>query len=201
MKKFILLAITVMAFTGAQAQKMKVESGTFDFLKGQSEINVVFNYENATYYKEKMTEEEYVAKRQKEIGEDKGKAEAEKWLKDWENSKQNDFIDKFITIFNKSMDKPKITAKKGTDAKYTVIVETVWIYPGWYVGFSKQPAKVSTNLKFIETANPGKVLLTISSKEAPGDSFIGVANHNDRMAEGYAKTAKSLAGLIEKNIK
>jgi len=194
-------AIAFMAFTGAFAQKMKVESGNLDFLKGETEINVVFNYEKATFYKENMSEEEYVEKRQKEIGSDKGKAEAEKWTKDWNESKEGSFIDKFIDIFNKTMDKPKIKASKGNTAKYTVIVETVWIYPGWYGGVMKQPAKVSTLLKFVETANPGKVLLTISSNEAPGDSFMGVGNNNDRIAEGYAKTGKSLAAFLKKKMK
>src|SRR5690606_30545080 len=134
----------------------------------------------------------------KEIGDDKGKAEADKWLADWEYSKENSFIDKFIASMNKNM---KITASKDSDAKYTLIVETTWIYPGWFAGVMKQPAKVSTNLKFVETANPGNVLLVIGSKDAPGDSYMGVANNNDRIAEGYAKTGKSLAKMIAKKAK
>ncbi|GAA0885543.1 hypothetical protein GCM10009120_41420 [Sphingobacterium siyangense subsp. cladoniae] len=31
--------------------------------------------------------------------------------------------------------------------------------------------------------------------------FVGITNTNDRIAEGYAKTAKSLAKLITKKIK
>src|SRR5690606_11557524 len=134
----------------------------------------------------------------KEIGDDKGKAEADKWLADWEYSKANSFIDKFIASMNKNM---KITASKDSDAKYTVIVETTWIYPGWFAGVMKQPAKVSTVLKFVETVNPGNVLAVINSQNAPGDNFVGVANNNDRIAEGYAKTGKSLAGLVKKGMK
>jgi len=200
--KFILLAMTILAFTGVQAQKMKVESGNFDFLKGQTELNVVFNYDNATFYKDKMSEAEYIEKRTKEIGEDKGKKEAETWQKDWEASKAGSFQDKFLSSFHKNMEKKKIKLTKGTDAKYTLVVETVWIYPGWFAGVMKQPAKVSTKLKFVETANPSNVLLTINSENAPGDiAFVGVANNNDRMAEGYAKTGKSLASFIEKKAK
>ena len=32
------------------AQKMKVLSGNFDFLKGEKELNVQFDYSNATFY-------------------------------------------------------------------------------------------------------------------------------------------------------
>jgi len=202
MKKFLLLALTMAAVTSASAQKMKVEAGNFDFLKGETEISVEFNYENATFYKEKMTEEEYIAKRVGDITKDKNKSEADSWLKDWEASKQGSFIDKFILSFNKNMDKPKIKLVKGGSAKYTLIVETVWIYPGWFAGVMKQPSKVSTRLKLIETGKPGVVLASVASTDAPGDvAFVGVANNNDRIAEGYAKTGKSLAGLIEKKIK
>jgi len=43
--------------------------------------------------------------------------------------------------------------------------------------------------------------LEIESKEAPGDNFVGVPNNNDRIAEGYAKTAKTLAKKISKKVK
>lgn len=198
MKLKLLFAVFVMLTTFATAQKMKVESGDFSFLKGQKELKVVFNFDKASFYNEKMSEEEYIAKRVKEIGTDKGKAEADKWLNDWNYSKENTFIDKFISSMNKNVD---IKSSKDADSKYTLIVETTWIYPGWFGGVVKQPAKVSTSLKFVETANPGNVLLVIGSQNAPGDNFVGVANNNDRIAEGYAKTGKSLAKMIDKKVK
>lgn len=197
--KFKLLFAVLAAFVAtASAQKMKVESGDFSFLKGQTELKVVMDYSQATFYKEKMNENEYIAKRTKEIGDDKGKKEAEKWVIDWEHSKNNSFVDKFLSSMNKNM---KIKASEDANSKYTLIVETVWIYPGWFAAVMKQPAKVTTRLKFVETANPSNVLLVINSKEAPGDNYVGVANNNDRIAEGYAKTGKSLAKLISKKTK
>jgi len=183
----------------AFGQKMKVESGDFSFLKGQSELKIEFSFDQATFYNEKMSEEEYVGKRVKEITADKGKAEADKWSNDWNYSKENTFIDKFISSLNKNAN---IKASKDASSKYTLIVETTWIYPGWFAGVMKNPAKVSTSLRFVETANPGNVLLVIGSKNAPGDgNLVGVANNNDRIAEGYAKTAKTLAKMISKKIK
>lgn len=94
-----------------------------------------------------------------------------------------------------------VTSLNNKQAKYTLTVKTVWIYPGWFAGVMAQPSKVSTVLKFTETANPTIILLEIESKEAPGDNFIGVPNNNDRIAEGYAKTAKTLAKKISKKVK
>ena len=198
--KIKLLLIAFMLFTTATfAQKMKIESGDFSFLKGQSELKVEFNFDKTTFYNEKVSEEEYVEKRIKEISTEKGQAEADKWKKDWDYSKENTFVDKFLASLNKNQ---SIKASKDGNAKYTLVVETTWIYPGWFGGVMRSPAKVSTSLKFVETANPGNVLLVIGSQNAPGDgNFVGVANNNDRIAEGYAKTAKTLANLISKKVK
>ena len=62
----------------------------------------------------------------------------------------------------------------------------------------KQPAKVTTNLKFVETANKSKVLLEINSEEAPGDQWGNTFSNETRIGEGYAKTAKSLSKLLLK---
>lgn len=80
---------------------------------------------------------------------------------------------------------------------YTLIVQTVWIYPGWDAGIMKQP-KVTTNLKFVETANKSNVLLEITSEEAPGDQWGSNFSNETRIGEGFAKTAKSLSKLLLK---
>ena len=84
--------------------------------------------------------------------------------------------------------------------KYTLIVETVWIYPGWDAAIMKQKAKVSTRLKFVETNNKSNVLLEISSEEAPGDQWGNNFSNESRIGEGFAKTAKSLAKMIIKKL-
>ncbi|HUH26234.1 MAG TPA: hypothetical protein VLY87_06375 [Flavobacterium sp.] len=199
MKKLVVL-LTIMMSTFVQAQKMKVTSGNFDFLKGQTELNLEMDYSTMKFYKENMDEKAYIQKREKEILESgKAKSEVDAWKKDWQHSKETVFADKFMTLMNKSL--PIKTTTNNSKAKYTLRVQTVWIYPGWFGGVMAQPSKVSTVLKFVETANPSVVLLEITSKDAPGDGFAGVANNNDRIAEGYAKTAKSLAKMLSKKIK
>lgn len=198
-KKIVLLLFITMT-TLASAQKMKVTLGDFKFLKGETELNLVMDYSNTKFYKENMDEATYIRKREKDIlDSDKDQAEVERWKTDWEHSKKVIFVDKFLASINKNYSIN--TTENNTDAKYTLIVETVWIYPGWFGGVMSQPSKVSTVLKFVETANPDVVLLEISSKNAPGSNYIGVPNNNDRIAEGYAKTAKSLAKMLRKKVK
>jgi hypothetical protein len=65
----------------------------------------------------------------------------------------------------------------------------------------KQPAKVTTNLKIVETANRSNVLVVMSSENAPGDQWGNNYSNENRIGEGFAKTAKTLAKIIAKQIK
>lgn len=198
--KNIVLVLAMAVTSLVHAQKMKVVSGNFDFLKDQKEINLQMDYSDIKFYKENMNEEAYILKREKDIlKEGKNETEVEAWIADWEHSKKTNFVDKFLASMNKNTS--IVTSTNNTQAKYTLTVKTVWIYPGWYAGVMAQPSKVTTILIFTETNNPDTVLLKIDSKEAPGDNFVGLPNNNDRIAEGYAKTAKTLAKKIEKEIK
>lgn len=199
MKKLV-LTIFVFLMGMVSAQKMRVTSGNFGFLKGQTELNLKMDYSHVEFYKENMNEAAYIAKQEKDIQKaGKSPDEFERWKKDWEYSKDTQFVDKFLASMNKNSDFK--TSVNNSSAKYTLIVETVWIYPGWFGGIMNQPSKLSTLLKFVETSDPSHVLLEIDSKNAPGDNFVGLPNNNDRISEGYAKTAKTLAHLIEKKIK
>lgn len=198
MKKLFFIAIMAVSST-AFAQKMSVESGDYNFLKNSSALNVKFDFNKALFFNENMDESRYIEKRLKDIEKDKGSEEAQKWKNDWDESKNVSFKEKFISAFNKNSE---IKLASSSNSPYTLTVKTIWIYPGWFGGVMSQPAKVSTVLVFSETDKPNHVLLQILSEKAPGDgNFVGVANNNDRIAEGYAKTGKSLAKLIQKKVR
>ena len=182
------------------SQDMEIVKGDFGFLKDQKEINVEFDYSKMTLMKEKKAEAQYVEERAKELNE-KNKGVGDIWKKKWHPSKELIWNPKFLELINVvlSKDGKEVSFQEGlTAAKYTLIVETVWIYPGWDAGIMKQPAKVSTNLKFVETANKSNVLLEISSENAPGDQWGNNYSNESRIGEGYAKTAKSLAKMLLK---
>lgn len=202
MKKLMLAAfLTVSSIVSAQ--KMEVEKGDFGFLSGQSTINVEFDYSRLQLMKENKSEAQYIADRAADLNE-KNKGVGDQWKKKWEGAKTAIWNPKFMELVN------IVLSKKGKDltftednksTKYTLIVEVVWIFPGWDAGVMKQPAKVSTNLKFVETANRSNVVLEISSEHAPGDQWGSNFSNESRIGEGFAKTGKSLAGLILKKTK
>jgi len=197
MKKivFALLLLTGITF----AQDMNVVKGNFDFIKNQKEINIEFDYSNFTMMKENKTEKQYVEERTAELNE-KYKGNGNIWQKKWYSAKELIWTPKFLELINVVLQKEKkdLNFQEGLNTPYTLIVKTNWLYPGWDAGIMKQPAKVSTNLKFVETANKSNVLLEITSEEAPGDQWGNNFSNESRLGEGYAKTAKSLAKLIAK---
>lgn len=198
MKQFLLFAF-MLCVGLAHGQKLKVEDGNFKFLKGQKSFNVEFVYDNMKLFKDNKTNEEYMEERAKDLNE-KSKGKGDTWKKKWIASRELIYEAKFMELMNRYMgDKKGVELSQGDeDAKYTLIVETVWVYPGWNAAVMRQPAKVSTNLKFVETANRDKVALEVFSKHAPGDSYGGTFSNEDRIGEGYAKTGKSFAKLLLK---
>lgn len=194
MKKTLFLLFLAIS-TFAMAQRVKVISGDYNFLKGQKFIKVVFKFEGVTFAKKKITEDQYIADRMEDIEKTSGKEEAEKWKKDWEYSKTNTFQEKFLASWNKNTDIKAATNFEMT--KYTLIVEPTWIYQGWFAGVMNDPAQLNTRMSFVETDNPSNVLMVVEGIKATGDNVIGIPNNNDRIAECYAKTSKMLALKVD----
>ncbi|WP_125718667.1 hypothetical protein [Flavobacterium ustbae] len=194
------LLIACFLFSGAAfAQDMNVIKGDFHFIKDQKEMNVEFDYSNFTMMKENKPEAQYVEEHKADLDK-KAKGNGKIWEKKWIAAKDQIWTPKFLEIANIVLTKEKkdLNFQEGLQTPYTLIVKTVWIYPGWDAGIMKQPAKVTTNLKFVETDNKSNVLLEITSEEAPGDQWGNNFSNESRIGEGYAKTAKTLSKLISK---
>ena len=196
MKKFV--AIALFATAMGHAQTLKVAQGNFGFIKGQKEINVEFVYDNMTLLKKNLSNEDYIEQHSEDL-EERGK-NAKIWRKKWADAPEYIWQPKFLELMNRYLKKERgVAFEEGlSGTAYTLIVETVWLYPGWDAGVMKQPAKVTTNLRFVETANRDKVLLEVSSEDAPGKQWGSSFSDEDRLGEGYAKTGKSFARLLLK---
>lgn len=192
-KTLFLFLITLSACL--MAQRVKVISGDYNFLKDQKFVKVVFKFEGVTFGKKKISEQQYIADRMEDIEKASGKEEAEKWKMDWEYSKDKTFQEKFLASWNKNT---KIEASTKFDkTKYTLIVEPIWIYQGWFGAIMNDPAQLNTRMTFVETENPSNILMVVEGIKAIGDNLVGIPNNNDRIAECYAKTSKMLALKVD----
>ncbi len=192
MKKYLLtvfLMIGVLSF----GQKLKIISGNTYFLKDQKEINVELKFDDVKFFDENKTEAEYLEKREKDVLENPKRGEKywKEWISAWNENKNSTYLEKFIKGTTKSK---TLKFNQNPAAKYTLVIISQWIYPGYHAGIVIEPAKLTSTLKFIETANPSNVVLTIQAEKVKG-----TAGKNDfvmeygRIASAYEKTGQFLA--------
>lgn len=195
MKKYFIALIAIVFALNMQAQKIKLVQGDLKFLKGQDEIGVQFTYD------ENMkvgagTEAEYITKKMAEADE-KEPGSGEKWKAAWYGDRPDHYQPKFIDLFEKTLDKKKVILLENGDAtKYTMIVHTTFIEPGFNVGVMSKRASVDMTVTFVETADPAKVMAKFTIMKSPGTA---VYDGGARVGESYAKAAKYFAkALLDK---
>lgn len=197
MKKFLLLSIfTVISFC-VFSQKIKLESGSLNFLKEETSIAATFTYNDMKVGKK--TEADYVNEKVEKYNKSNpGKGDT--WHKAWLNDRPERFEPKFIELFNKHMNE-KNGATINENANYTVIINTYHTEPGFNVGVVRKNAEVSLKCLFINnTTNEEIALVTIEKASANnfwGDDF----DTGYRIQETYAKAGRQLAKFFIKELK
>ena len=199
MKKhlFFLGALIFFACNFGHAQRISLESGSLEFLKGQKELKIQYDYSDLKVGKK--TEAEYVtdkveSKNKKEPG------SGDKWKEAWINDRSRAYEPKFEELFNKYMGEKGITGGKDlANAKYIMLVHTTVIEPGYNVGVMRQNAYTSYTITFKDASDPSKDLAVLTVDNSPGGTFGGYDFDNAaRVGEAYAKCGKSLAGFLIK---
>ncbi|MBK7344563.1 MAG: hypothetical protein IPJ06_16595 [Saprospiraceae bacterium] len=200
MKRTILFTLLTLWAGVAIAQKIVEKSGDASVLKGQTQVNVEYDYSSFGVGKF-ATEQEYLDKKYAEYEAEeagKGKRFKESWLA----ARKNRYHPKFEELINKGMAGKKMTFGEYPDAKYTLIVKTTFVEIGFNVGVMKKPASVSFQYDIVETANRGKVLASMTQNNVPGSQMAGFDyDVGSRVAESYAKGGKMLAKLLGKKLK
>lgn len=201
MKKGFLLAIGIAVIFSVNAQKVILEDGNIEFLKGQKELKVAYDYSNMAvgkYDKEKDYTDDKVADYNA-----KEKGKGDKWLVAWNNDRKTDFQPKFEELLNKNLEEISVVALPSkTAAKYTLTLHTTFTEPGFNVGIARKNASINVEYIFTETVHPEKVLAKLSAKNVPGRDFGGYDfDTGARIGEAYAKAGKSLGQFIVKKLK
>jgi hypothetical protein len=177
-------------------QKIKIIEGDLSPLKGQTAVKINFTYDDMTVGKYK--EEEYVSKKK----EDYNKKEAgrgDKWEQAWIDDRGSRYEPSFEEQFQKSGD-----LKVEASAKYTLIIKTTFLEPGYNTGlgtFGRKNAEMSAEIWLVETADKSKPLAKVSLANAPGRTAGGYDfDTGARIAEAYEMAGKSFAKFISKSI-
>lgn len=168
----LLLCLTV--FAQAQplfgAYKLKFISGNVKFLKGQSTLNVVFDYDGMLVGQ--MNENDYIVKKIDERNKAKA-GDGDRWAESWKGDRTKRFHPKFMKYFESSLKKLKIKPiENANDAQYTVMIDLIRTEPGLYTGVDvvQKNTYIDAVITLYETSNPDAVLASISA-----DYFVGDA--------------------------
>ncbi|MGX5685912.1 hypothetical protein ACWKWW_15225 [Chryseobacterium cucumeris] len=201
MRKLLLLLFMAIGVVAFAQNQIKVESGNFDFLKDQNEVNVQLVFDNAVYQEKNMTEAQYLENRKADITAKKSEAVWKNWIYQWGQFKNSEYLDYFLKGINGKS--KKVVFKKDANTKYTLIIDAKWIYAGWYGGMiGSQEAKLTADMKFVETDDPSKVVMRLQADKIGGKQMNKqFAWEYGRIAAAYEVTGKKLGKEIKEVIK
>ncbi len=133
-----------------------------------------------------------------------GKREGEKaedFRKKWFADREAIYEPKFIAYFNERM-KGKVRIGKNPTAPYTILIKTMWLYPGYNVGVGREEAKITAVLTVYETSNPANVLLKVEYDKSIGiEPTENSFNPGYRIAGAYEKLAKNFTMQLKRYVK
>ena len=200
-KLFVLvLVLAMIPLAGLNGQKIKMKSGSLDFLKGQTSLLVKYDYSNMAVGKF-TDEKEYIAKKTAEYnGKEAGRGD--KWAESWVSDRSARFEPKFEELFNDYCSKKGLTCSQtATNAEYEMVVHTFFTEPGYNIGISRANAYIDAEISFRKIAD-GEEMAVMSFDNVPGMLAMGYDfDTGQRISEAYAKLGKSLAGLVLKILK
>ena len=163
-------------------------------------INTEYDFSNFGVGKYK-NESSYVADKVKE-GNSKEAGKGDAWEVKWQGAKKTLFPEKFEKLINDVMEKKGQKYGNFPTAKYTVIVKTTFLEPGYNIGISKKPAYINLEVSFVETANKSKVVAVYYLTQVPGSDAMGFDfDASGRISESYAKSGKMVGKELLKTKK
>jgi len=177
--------------------KIVVTSGSLGFLKTEKTLLTEYDYSNMKVGKF-AKEDDYIAKKVAEYNKDEA-GKGDKWKESWFNDRDARFEPKFEELLNDYLKKKVTVSETATDAKYKMIVHTIFTEPGFNIAITKKPAIINMEVTFVEIANPDKPVAKVTITGAPGTTYgYGDFDTGVRIAEAYAKAGKDFGAFITK---
>lgn len=197
--KLALAVIFSVALSTGFSQKITVLEGSLKALKGESILNVQYDWSEIAVGKF-AKESEYLDKKVAEYNE-KEKGRGDKWRESWNGDKTGRFQPEFEKLFNKYTGKLGLYMGNEKASKYTAIVKTTFIEPGFNIYVTKKPASVDLKITIVETDNPDKVVAILVSKGNPGRTYgMNDFDTGIRISESFALAGKKLAAFFVKQV-
>ncbi|MDN3724641.1 hypothetical protein QRD02_09615 [Aequorivita sp. SDUM287046] len=173
------ILVLVLLFFGTHilcAQHIRLDKKEMAFLAAEKTVNVIFTYERLRFNADNLSEQEFLDYIKEKIETKLNTEEALDWEQRYFHAKDSVYPKIFATSLTnriKNYDHPIEFVVNDASTKYTMKVQTDWMYFGYDAGIAKQPAKANLKVSFYETSNPQNVLSTIEVDRAEGFDVIG----------------------------
>ena len=195
-KSILYLAAFISCFFAlpqTRAEDIKLESGNLGFLRGTTAICVKYDYNDMIV--DHKSEADFI---KFQVGEQNkgGPGKGDEWLGHWNNDRAGRYQPLFEERCNAVLRKKgvEVGANK-VDTKYTLVLKTLVIDPGWAGwGLIHKASQIDVLATFVETAQPDKALAVISIKKMDGNGFD--YNVFGRIADAYGNCGKQLAHYL-----
>ncbi len=188
-KLFFIAMLCFLLHTKSQAQDVTVTYGNLLFLKGQTDVNIEFDYDNLRVGE--FTEDMYLKQKRKEF---RKAPDADAWVAKWDADKSGRFEPKFTKQFNLGTTRIKLVATAGNnDAQYVMVVKTIRIEPGYYQTGMKRDTYIDVEITIADTAHLDKPLCIIKAYH-----IIGVTEVTKEMSDSQIKIAYAYGTIADR---
>lgn len=202
MKKLsVLMLISAFIISAGQVFSQKLKSGDLTVLKGQTTVNLKYDYSSMEIGKFK-NEKSYIENGIKDRN-NKKPGSGDEWAVKWESDKTDRFQPTFERNLNaKLLDIGMKAEENAVNAKYTLIVKTVFMEPGFQsgVGISK-PAYINMIVDLVETSNQAGVVGQIEYNKIQSVNMMGYDfDTGGRIQSCYDRAGDNIGKLILKTL-
>ena len=204
MRRVSMILLTgIFMFSGVVVFGQKLKSGDVKVLKGQSVINLQFDYSKVAVGKFK-SEDDYIANGIAERNKKKA-GSGDEWAEKYKSDRTNKFQPAFENEFNNTLRAFDVRGKEGAiEAKYTLICSTTFVEPGFnatmVIGYAKKPAYIDMTVDLVETQKPGTILATIELKKVESKNMGGYDyDTGGRIESSYERAGDYLGTFLKKN--
>jgi hypothetical protein len=200
MKKIIFLLVGLALLTGAmELSAQKLKSGDLKVLNGQAILNLQYDYSKMSVGKFDK-ESDYVADRTADMNKKKP-GTGDQWAQAWVSDRTARFQPMFEKNFNAKLEAVNVVARENDpDAKYTLIISTVFTEPGFNVGVTRKNAYINVEVTLVETAAKDKPLAVITMDKLQSVNMMGYDyDTGSRIQSCYDRAGDNLGKFLVKN--
>ena len=199
--KYFILFLALLISVRSKAQLVYQEVGDLKMLAGEKTLCVKYDYSSMMMADESI-EPDFLKKMKDELNA-KSQGRGDTFVERWNACKKERWELKFEELFNKYEGQIELS-QSNTDAKYTLIVKTLVVFPGYTssIGIGAGVESwITCSFIIIETANPKVILSQSTIKHVRGAAYCGIDSPGYCVQEAYAKIAKAYSDYVKKNKK